>query len=138
MDRLTFILYTHAHTCGAYNPVLPWSLRFSQQVGQPLNLTSCLLCCLCIYFSPQLNSLNPKSLPPPPLVLQPYSYPLPTKAGKYSMASTRDTKQRETDTETDKHTDGQAEENRGLNVSLTFSFLLLSSDRSLCLFLLGL
>lgn len=93
MERLTFILYTDAHVC-VYNPVLPWRRRLSQHVGQPLHLTSCLLCCLCIYFSPQLNSLNlmPPLHPSPPCstVIQPYIYPLPMKAGKYRWASTRD------------------------------------------------
>lgn len=68
MERRTFILYTDAHVC-VYNPVLPWRRRLSQHVGQPLHLTSCLLCCLCIYFSPQLNSLNPMPPPIPTLVL---------------------------------------------------------------------
>lgn len=49
-----------------------------QQVRRPLNLTSCLLCCLCIYFSPQLNSLNPKS-PPRFLLLHPPCPSLPSR-----------------------------------------------------------
>lgn len=121
--------HTDTHTCGAYNPVLPWRLRFSQQVGQPLNLTSCLLCCLCIYFSPQLNSLNPKSLSHPSHpVLQHYSYPLPTKAGKYSMVSTRDKKRNR-----DRHRgerQGKVEKGAELFLSL-FLFLLFFFDRSL-------
>lgn len=58
----SYCTQTHTYVC-VYNPVLPWRRRLSQHVGQPLHLTSCLLCCLCIYFSPQLNSLNP--MPPP-------------------------------------------------------------------------
>lgn len=42
------------------------------------------------------NTPPPPPAPLPPFVLQPYTYPLPTKAGKYSMALTS-SKKRETD-----------------------------------------
>lgn len=136
MERRTFILYTDAHVC-VYNPVLPWRRRLSQHVGQPLHLTSCLLCCLCIYFSPQLNSLNPMPpptpsyphpCPPRSTVVQPYSYPLPMKAGKYSWASTRDMR------------GNRNRQNKKMEFKMIshFFLLLFFLDRSPRLFLLGL
>lgn len=95
----------HTCTCGAYNPVLPWRLGLRQQVGQPLNLTSCLLCCLCIYFSPQLNSLNPKSPSAsstrhaPPLPSRPPAQLLPpaNKGGQIQYGSGEGGKRKETE-----------------------------------------
>lgn len=78
--------HTHAHTrsyCTHAHTHVVWRIRFfyggsdsGSRLDSPSTLTSRLLCCLWIYFSPQLNSLNSTSphpsitsLPPCPQAL---------------------------------------------------------------------
>ena len=82
--------------------------------------------------------------PPHPLlssrpVLQPHTYPLPTKAGKYSMALTRNKKRkRDRQADTEGERDGERERKELRCLSHFFFLLLFFFDRCLCLFLLGL
>lgn len=66
MGAHTFILYTHANTCGANSPARPLKLGFSQQVGWPLNLTSHLLLLFMNLFLSSAELSEPK-VPPCPL-----------------------------------------------------------------------
>ena len=64
----------------------------------------------------------PHLLLPSRPVLQPYTYPLPMKAGKYSMALTRNKKEkkaRDRQTDTERRETGRGRE-RSSDVSLTF------------------
>lgn len=84
----------------------------ASRLDSPSNLTSRLLCCLCIYFSPQLNSLNPKSPSLPSLPSCPPALHLPpaNEGGQiqYGFNKEREKKERQTETQRgDRHGEGE-------------------------------
>lgn len=136
MDRHTFILYTdtHIHThmwCVQSDSSMEAQIQPAGWTAPQPDVMSPLLFMHLFLSSAELS--EPKvSLSPPPHpshpVLQHYSYPLPTKAGKYSMVSTRDKKRNR-----DRHRgERQGEVEKGAEMFLSlFLFLLFFFDRSL-------
>lgn len=91
MGRHTFILYTDAHV-RVYNPVLPWGANSASTLDSPSTWRHVFFV-VYAFISLLSWTLWTRCPPPPPTpgpVVQPYSYPLSMKAGKYSWASTRD------------------------------------------------
>lgn len=116
----------HAHTH------VVWRIRFfhggsdsGSRLDSPSTLTSRLLCCLWIYFSPQLNSLNSKSphpsitsLPPRPQALH---LPPANKGGQIQYGFNKEGEKKKRDRQTQRRETERSRE-RSSDVFLTFSF----------------